>query len=70
VLESSVLDRDRGSLVHGPSCLDLLVVAGLAAAALGITDLRLDAGTVPAALMSLALADVTVRLTVLSRREA
>ena len=52
------------------SFLALVVVAGLAATALAVTDLRLDAGTVLAALLALALADVTVRFTVLSRREA
>ncbi len=52
------------------SFLDVMAVAGLAATALAVTDLRLDAGTVLTALIVLALVDVTVRFTVLSRREA
>ncbi|MEX5717906.1 hypothetical protein [Geodermatophilus maliterrae] len=52
------------------SFLDLLVVLGLAATALAVTGLRLDAGSVLAALIVVALADVTVRMAVLSRREA
>ena len=43
---------------------------GLASTALAVTDLRLDAATVLTALIVVALADVTVRMTVLSRREA
>ena len=52
------------------SFLDLLVVAGLAATALAVTDLRLDAVAVLTGLVVLGLADVTVRLAVLQRREA
>jgi hypothetical protein len=50
--------------------LDLLVVAGLVLTALAVTDLRLDAVAVLTGLVVLGLADVTVRLAVLQRREA
>jgi hypothetical protein len=50
--------------------LDLLVVAGLVLTALAVTDLRLDAAAVLTGLVVLGLADVTVRLAVLQRREA
>ena len=52
------------------SFTDLVVVAGLVAGALAVTDLRVDATLLLAGLIALALADVTVRFTVLSRREA
>jgi hypothetical protein len=50
--------------------LDLLVVAGLALTALSVTALRVDATTVLTGLVLLGLADVTVRMAVLGRREA
>jgi hypothetical protein len=50
--------------------LDLLVVAGLVLTALAVTDLRLDAVGILTGLVVLGLADVTVRMAVLQRREA
>ena len=47
-----------------------MVVAGLALTALSVTDLRVDATTVLTGLVLLGLADVTVRMAVLGRREA
>ncbi|NEK59574.1 hypothetical protein GCU56_17085 [Geodermatophilus sabuli] len=50
--------------------LDLLSVAGLGAAALAVTGLEVAATTVLMALLVLGFADVAVRFTVLSRRDA
>jgi hypothetical protein len=52
------------------SFLDLLVVAGVGATALSVTDLRVDATSALAALIVVGFADVAVRLTVLRRRDA
>lgn len=52
------------------SFTDLLIVAGLVSTALAVTGLRVDATLLLAGLVALALADVTVRFAVLSRREA
>ena len=51
------------------SFTDLVVVAGLVTGALAVTGLRVDATLLLAGVIALALADVTVRFTVLSRRE-
>ena len=52
------------------SFTDLVVVAGLVATAIAVTGLHVDATLLLSGLIALALADVTVRFTVLSRREA
>jgi hypothetical protein len=52
------------------SFLDLLTVAGLAAAVLAIADVDVAASSVLAVLLVFAFADVTVRWTVLRRRAA
>jgi hypothetical protein len=52
------------------SFLDLIVLAGVGSVALAVTGVRMDAGTILAALLVSGLADVTVRLSVLRRRDA
>lgn len=52
------------------SFTDLLVAASLVTTVVAVTGLRVDATLLLAGLVVLALADVTVRFTVLSRREA
>lgn len=64
------VEHDWGQRSSAGSFNDLVVVAGLVAGALAVTGLRVDATLLLAGLLALALADVTVRFSVLSRREA
>jgi hypothetical protein len=52
------------------SFLDVVVVAGVGTTALAVTDLEVAATTALTALLVLALADLTVRMAVLRRRDA
>jgi hypothetical protein len=52
------------------SFLDVVVVAGVGTTALAVTDLEVAATTALSALLVLALADITVRMAVLRRRDA
>jgi hypothetical protein len=52
------------------SFLDVVVVAGVGTTALAVTDLEVAATTALTALLVVALADITVRMAVLRRRDA
>ena len=52
------------------SFLDVLVVASIGTTALAVTDLEVAATTALTALLVVALADITVRMAVLRRRDA
>jgi hypothetical protein len=64
------VERDWWHRSASGSFLDLIVVAGVGLSALAVTDLRIDAQDVLTALVVFGLADVTLRHTLLSRREA